>query len=80
MTTEELQALISEILPNSEVTVDGDGYHFNATVISPDFTNLTTVKRQQLIYKGLSDLITSGAVHALSLTTFTPEEWKQQHG
>lgn len=79
MTNEELHLLLAQNMPNSQIITDGDGYHFTATIISEAFTGLSKVKRQQMVYQGVSPYITSGAIHALTLATFTPEEW-QQHG
>jgi acid stress-induced BolA-like protein IbaG/YrbA len=80
MTTEELHELLSQIIPNGQIMADGDGYHFTATLVADVFAGLSKVKRQQLIYQELSSYITSGAIHALTLSTYTPEEWKQHHG
>lgn len=80
MDNAELQSLIEQTLPDSQIQVEGDGYHFVATIISPVFGGLLQVKRQQLVYAGLNTYITSGAIHALTLHTYTPAEWEKQHG
>lgn len=82
MQPEEIKVLINESLPTSEVEVlSDDGHHFQAIVVSSVFEGLSLVKRQQLVYKSLGDLISSGKLHALSLQTFTTAEWqkKQDH-
>ncbi len=75
----ELQQLITSLIPDSQVTIAGDGHHFEATIVSSAFAGLSKIKRQQLVYSGLSSHITSGAIHALQLHTYTPEEWTH-HG
>lgn len=80
MTNEELQLLISKNIPNSQVMIGGDGHHFEATIVSDVFSGLSKVKRQQWVYQKLATYITSGAIHALNLNTFTPEEWTKQNG
>jgi acid stress-induced BolA-like protein IbaG/YrbA len=80
MTNEELHLLISKHMPNSQVIIGGDGHHFEATIISEAFSGLSKIKRQQMIYQALALYITSGAIHALNLNTYTPEEWEKQHG
>lgn len=80
MTNEELHTLLTEIMPDSQIITDGDGYHFIATIISELFAGLSKVKRQQLVYQGVSSYITSGEIHALTLSTYTPEEWIQHNG
>lgn len=73
---EEIKAL----LPGCDVKVDGDGCNLSATVVSEEFTGKNAVQRQQLVYQALQALITGGEVHAISLRTYTPEEWKDKHG
>lgn len=80
MQDSELQQLILALLPQAQVEIGGDGHHFEATVISSTFAGLSKLKRQQLIYGGLKTHITSGAIHALQLNIYTPEEWTAQHG
>ncbi len=75
MTPEEVQAMIESGLPDCEVKVTGDGSHFDATVIGEIFAGLSLVKKQQKVYATLGDKITSGEVHALTIKTYTAEEW-----
>ncbi|HEB55147.1 MAG TPA: BolA family transcriptional regulator [Gammaproteobacteria bacterium] len=75
MNPEEVKKLIETGLPDCEVTVSGDGSHFDAIVVGEVFADLSPVKKQQLVYATVSDKITSGVVHALSIKTYTPEEW-----
>ena len=76
-----LKQLIQQHLPDAEVMCQGDdGRHFDALVVSAAFNGLNAVKKQQLVYQALGNLITSGVVHALSLKTLTPEEWEKQRG
>ena len=51
----------------------GGETHFNVTVVSAAFTGLNRVARQRLVYQTLSEEL-AGGVHALSLTTTTPDE------
>jgi acid stress-induced BolA-like protein IbaG/YrbA len=73
----EVQKLIEQGLAGARVTVTGDGSHFDATVVSERFAGQTPVKRQQLVYGTLGNLITSGALHALSIKAYTPDEWEK---
>jgi len=75
MTPEEVQTMIQTGLPDCEVKVDGDGSHFDATVIGEIFAGLSLVKKQQKVYATLGDKITNGEVHALTIKTYTAEEW-----
>jgi BolA protein len=51
----------------------GGETHFNVTVVSAAFSGLNRVARQRLVYQTLSEEL-AGGVHALSLTTTTPDE------
>jgi len=77
MQADELKKLIEAGLPSAEVTVQGDGDHFEATVISAAFEGKSRVQQHQMVYGSLGDLM-QGAVHALALRTFTPQQWEQQ--
>ena len=46
--------------------------------MSPSFEGLNLVKQHQLVYGSVNAVMTSGDLHALTLKTFTPEEWAQQ--
>jgi BolA protein len=47
--------------------------HFAVTITSAAFSGLSRVARQRLVYDALKQELASG-VHALSLTTLTPDE------
>lgn len=71
----DVKQLIESRLPGSLATVEGDGSHFYAEIISPAFAGLSRLKRQQLILGQLQAEIASGELHALSFKkTLTPEE------
>ena len=51
----------------------GGESHFRVRIVSAKFAGLSRVARQRLVYAALADEIAAG-VHALALTTLTPEE------
>jgi BolA family transcriptional regulator, general stress-responsive regulator len=51
----------------------GGETHFAVTITSAGFAGLSRVARQRLVYDELKQELASG-VHALSLTTLTPDE------
>jgi len=77
MQADELKKIIEDGIPSAQVTVQGDGDHFEATIVSPDFEGKSKVQQHQMVYSALGDLM-QGAVHALSFRTFTPEDWSKQ--
>jgi acid stress-induced BolA-like protein IbaG/YrbA len=77
MQPEEIKHLIESGLSDTEAFVDGDGAHFTAIVISPAFAGKSRIQKQQLVYATVQPQLLDGTLHALSLKTFTPEEWDQ---
>ena len=57
--------------------VTGDGRHFEAVIVSPAFRGLRKVRQHQLVYRALGDRMRE-EIHALSMQTYTPEEWAAQ--
>ena len=80
MTPFEIQQLIKQVMPDADVRCDKSSCHLEITIISAQFAHKSKVARQQLVYKGLQEAIQSGALHAVSLTTLTPEESIQGNG
>jgi len=74
ISNEAVEKLISEAMPEAVITVSGDGYKYETTVVSPAFLDLGKVKRHQLVYAAVNSAITSGELHALTITALTPEE------
>jgi acid stress-induced BolA-like protein IbaG/YrbA len=77
MNPEEVKRLIEAGLPGCEVTVSGDGSHFDAIVVGEMFEGMSPVKKQQAVYGTVTEQITSGALHALTIKTYTPAEWEK---
>jgi acid stress-induced BolA-like protein IbaG/YrbA len=78
MQAQDIQALLEAKLESCEVNVQGDGSHFDITVIGVMFDGLRALKKQQLVYAVLSEEIASGAIHAVNMKLYTPQEWAQQ--
>jgi acid stress-induced BolA-like protein IbaG/YrbA len=77
MQADELKKIIQAGVPSAQVEVQGDGDHFEATVVSEAFEGKSMVQQHQMVYAALGDLM-QGAVHALALRTYTPQQWDQQ--
>lgn len=76
MHEESIQSLIESNLPNSSVSVTGDGRHFQALVIWASFEGMSLLARQKKVYEALGDEIKNGSIHALSIKAKTPAEWQ----
>ena len=73
-----IKELIIAGLPDADVIVEGDdGTHFQARIISEQFVGKTMVQQHQLVYKALGEKMGTD-IHALSIQTFTPEEWEKK--
>ena len=76
MQNDEIKALISAGIPGSYIEVAGDdGTHFEAIIVSDSFLGLNMVQQHQLVYKALGEKM-GGEIHALSIQTYTPDEWE----
>ena len=73
---QEIQEWIAAGLPCEQLSVDGDGQHFQAVIVSKEFAGLNRVQRQQRVNKVLKEHFDSGVLHALSMQCLTPEEVK----
>jgi len=74
ISNDAVSQLIKEQFPDATITVDGDGYKYETTVISKSFEGLNTLKRHQAVYASVNSAITSGDLHALTITAKTPDE------
>lgn len=75
MDPEEIKAIIENAIPSSIVNVEGDGTHFEAVVVSSEFEGKGLLEQHQMVYKALGEFMKG--IHALSLKTYTPEQWKR---
>ena len=75
MTAEQIQTLIAAGLPCEHLTVEGDGRHWFATIVSAEFEGKRPIARHQRVYATLGERMKTDEVHALSMKTFTPAEW-----
>lgn len=77
---DQVEAMIKAGLPDAQVTASSpDGEHFEVTVISSEFAGKRRVQQHQLVYGAVQQAMATEAIHALSLNTFTPEEWATQY-
>jgi stress-induced morphogen len=75
MAADEIEALILEGIPDARVEITdlaGDGDHYAARVVAESFRGLPRVRQHQKVYEALGGRM-GGALHALQLTTSTPD-------
>ena len=79
VTPEDIKGWIEQEIPDCRVEIKGDGQHFYAVIVSPEFAGQNRVQQHQLVYKVLGDRM-KAEIHALSMQTMTPEEYAARDG
>lgn len=80
MTPQEIQKVIEEKLPGSQVQIHdltGTADHWQVTVISKTFEGKPMLEQHRMVKGFFEAEIASGVLHAFSLKTYTPEEWSK---
>jgi len=78
----EIQQRIEASIPNATAQVrdyTGTGDHFEVSVVSPAFADKSPVEQHQMVYEALGADVDGRTIHALSLSTKTPEQAGQSH-
>ncbi len=73
----EIKLLIEQGLASSVAEVGGDGTHFEAIVVSPEFAGKPALARHRMVYQTLGNRV-GREIHALSIQAYTPEEWESR--
>ena len=76
MTSDELQSIIQAGLSCDHIALEGDGRHWYATIVSAEFEGKRLIQRHQKVYATLGVKMHTYEVHALSMKTYTPAEWR----
>jgi acid stress-induced BolA-like protein IbaG/YrbA len=77
MQADDVKKMLSNHFADALIEVGGDGSHFEITIVSGHFEGLNRLKRQQSVYSVLNERIADGSIHAVMMSTCTPEEWEQ---
>ena len=76
---DDIKKLIEEGVPGAQAMIKGeDGSHFEGIVVSAGFEGKGMLEQHRIVFATLGDRMQTGEIHALSLRTFTPEQWSQQ--
>lgn len=76
MQPDEIRQLIENGIDGVTATVNGEGSHYDAIVVGDCFEGKSMVQQQKMVYAVLNEHITSGAIHALTIKAYTPEQWE----
>lgn len=74
MTEQDVIARIQSNLPDAQIEVSGQDCHLALTIVSPAFEGKALLARHRLIQGYFKQELADGSLHALSLTTKTPQE------
>lgn len=78
LSAQEVEQFVQQGIPDAKVLVEGVGCDLLIIVISEQFTDLSLVKKQQLVLATLKEPLASGKLHAVSVKAYTPNEWLDQ--
>ncbi len=79
LSAKQLQGYITQQLNCEFIEVRGDdGTHFEAVIVSPAFEGKRMVQQHQLVYAALGDRMRE-EIHALSMQTYTPQQWQEMN-
>jgi stress-induced morphogen len=70
----DLETLLKDAFPTAEIHITdlaGDGDHYQASIVSPDFAGKTRIQQHQLVYSALNGKM-GCELHALALKTRAP--------
>ncbi len=80
MAPDEIRSTLEQALPGSQVEVTdltGGLDHFQVVVVSPLFEGKALIERHRMVQSKLRAEVEDGRIHALSLRTYTPEQWRK---
>ncbi len=75
---DQVAEMIKASLPDAQVQVQdltGGGDHYQVTVVSSAFEGKGLVQQHQLVYGAVRQAMSTEAIHALALKTYTPQAW-----
>ena len=83
MTPDQLKARIETLAPATEAQVmdlTGTQDHYQVVVVSPAFEGKMMIEQHRLVMGTVQKEIDSGEVHALTMKTFSPAQYRKLTG
>ena len=83
MTPDQVKAKIQTLAVGTDVEVmdlTGTQDHYQAIIISPAFEGKMMIEQHRMVMATLQKEIDSGEVHALTMKTFSPAQYKKYLG
>lgn len=82
MNLNQVQELIEKAIPEAHVSINdlvGDGDHLQVIVVSQKFEGKSLLEQHQMILTPLRESLKTD-LHALTLKTYTPQQWEKMKG
>ena len=79
MEPDQIKAIIEQGMNTELVRVTGEGGKYEALVVSPEFEGLSMLNQHKKVYALVNDHIQSGAIHALTIKSWTPAQWAERN-
>lgn len=80
MTPNQLKQRLETLGPNTQVEVvdlTGTQDHYQATIVSSAFQGKLMIEQHRMVLALVQSEVDSGEVHALTMRTFTPEQFNK---
>jgi stress-induced morphogen len=80
MTPSQLKQRLESLAPMTQaevVDMTGTQDHYQALIISPAFAGKMMIEQHRMVFKLVQAEVDSGEVHALTLKTYTPEQYSK---
>jgi stress-induced morphogen len=78
----QLRGLLTAHFDDAQIEIidlTGTQDHYECHIASSKFVGLSTMAQHKLVYGALREEL-KGAIHALSLKTYTPALWRERSG
>jgi len=78
ISSNHVESMIKAEIPDAQVQIQdltGGGDHYQVIVVSSNFEGKGLVQQHQMVYGAVRQAMSTEAIHALSVKTYTPQAW-----
>jgi len=78
ISSNHVESMIKAEIPDAQVQIQdltGGGDHYQVSVVSSNFEGKGLVQQHQMVYGAVRQAMSTEAIHALSVKTYTPQAW-----
>lgn len=80
MTAQQIKARIETLAPGTQaqlIDLTGTQDHWQALIVSPAFNGKSLIEQHRMVFALFKSEVESNEVHALTLKTYTPEQYER---